>query len=163
MAEDDTPVPDSLLPYEEWTQEALRHVVLYAIQHVAREGLPGGHHFYITFKTQYPGVLIPERLRAQYADEMTIVLQHRFHSLSVDGGNISVGLEFSGVPSVLTIPVAAVTAFVDPAVRFGLSFGVTVPEAIPEFPAPEGDDVPSRPNDGPAAVVSLDAFRRKKD
>jgi hypothetical protein len=165
MAEDDTPIPESLLPYDAWTQEALRHVVLSAVNHVAREGLPGGHHFYITFKTAYPGVLIPERLRAQYPDEMTIVLQHQFHSLSADHESISVGLSFSGVPAVLTIPLAALTAFVDPAVRFGLSFDVDVPAAIPvaELPAPEGDDVPSRPTDTPADVVSLDAFRRKKD
>jgi hypothetical protein len=165
MAEDDVTVPDSLLPYDEWTQEALRQVVMSAVGHVAENGLPGGHHFYITFKTAYPGVVIPERLRAQYPDEMTIVLQHQFHSLKADLKTqmLTVGLSFSGVPSLLTIPVAAVTAFADPEVRFGLSFDVDVPEAIPlsEIPAPEGDDVPSRPTDTPADVVSLDAFRRK--
>jgi hypothetical protein len=166
MAEDDTPVPDSLLPYDEWTQNALREVVLSAVDHVAREGLPGGHHFYITFKTAYPGVAIPERLRVQYPDEMTIVLQHQFHSLTADAAarTISVGLSFSGVPSILVIPLAAITAFADPEVRFGLNFEVAVPEPIPahEMPLPEGDDVPSRPTDGPADVVSLDAFRRKQ-
>jgi hypothetical protein len=165
MAENDPPPPESLLPYDLWTQEALRQVVLSAIRHVVNEGLPGGHHFFITFKTGYPGVVIPERLLAQYPDEMTIVLQHQFHSLSSTDETISVGLSFSGVPSVLTIPLAAVTAFTDPEVRFGLAFEVDVPMAIPvaEIPAPEGDDVPSRPNDGPADVVSLDAFRKRKD
>jgi hypothetical protein len=165
MAEDETPVPDSLLPYDTWTQEALRQVVVSALAHAAREGLPGGHHFYVTFKTAYPGVMIPERLRAQYPDEMTIVLQHQFHSLTMDEAMrvFSVGLSFSGIPSTLTIPIAAVTAFADPEVRFGLSFEVEVPErmAYAELPAPEGDDVPSRPADGPAEIVSLDAFRRK--
>ncbi len=164
MAEDDTPIPDSLLPYDSWTQEALRQVVVSAVGHAARDGLPGGHHFYITFKTGYPGVQIPDRLRAQYPDEMTIVLQHQFHSLNMDEATktLSVGLSFSGVPSTLVVPVAAVTAFADPEVRFGLSFEVKMPEIVmPELPAPEGDDVPARPQDGPAEVVSLDAFRRR--
>ncbi len=165
MAEDETPIPDSLLPYDEWTQTALRQVVMLAVAHAARDGLPGGHHFYITFKTGFPGVQIPERLKAQYPEEMTIVLQHQFHSLAADEAaqTISAGLSFSGVPSTLVIPLAAITAFADPEVRFGLSFAVALPEPIPaaELPAPEGDDVPSRPTDGPADVVSLDAFRRK--
>jgi len=165
MAEDDTPVPDSLLPYDDWTQEALRQVVVSAVAHAAREGLPGGHHFYITFKTGYPGVVIPDRLRAQYPDEMTIVLQHQFHSLHMDEIErvLSVGLSFSGIPSMLVIPVAAMTAFADPEVRFGLNFEVEMPEAvaISELPAPEGDDVPARAADGPAEIVSLDAFRRR--
>ena len=165
MAEDDTPIPDSLLPYDVWTQEALRQVIVSAVSHVAREGLPGGHHFYITFKTGFPGVNIPDRLRAQYPDEMTIVLQHQFDRLTMDeaGRSLSVGLSFSGVPATLAIPVAAVTAFADPEVRFGLSFEVEVPEriAFAELPAPEGVDVPARPVEGPAEVVSLDAFRRR--
>ncbi|HQT65392.1 MAG: hypothetical protein B7Z75_01550 [Acidocella sp. 20-57-95] len=165
MAEDDTPIPDSLLPYDSWTQEALRHVVVSAIAHAAHEGLPGGHHFYISFKTGYPGVQIPDRLRAQYPDEMTIVLQHQFHSLTMDEVEqvMSVGLSFSGIPSILVIPVAAITSFADPEVRFGLHFEVEMPEAVPfaELPAPEGDDVPSRAHEGPAEVVSLDAFRRR--
>jgi len=166
MAEDDMTVPESLLPYDDWTQEALRHVVVSALRHVAQEGLPGGHHFYVTFKTAYPGVVIPDRLRAQYADEMTIVLQHQYHSLSVDeaGTAMSVGLSFGGVPSILTIPIVAITSFADPEVRFGLQFEVTVPEPVKvaDLPSPEGDDVPARPNDGPADVVSLDAFRRRQ-
>jgi len=165
MAEDDTPIPDSLLPYDTWTQDALRQVVVSAIAHAAREGLPGGHHFYITFKTGYPGVNIPDRLRAQYPDEMTIVLQHQFHSLTMDEEKkiLSVGLSFSGIPSTLVVPVAAMTAFADPEVRFGLNFEVDLPEKIPlaELLAPEGDDVPARPQEGPAEVVSLDAFRRR--
>jgi hypothetical protein len=166
MADDDLNVPDSLLPYDEWTQEALRQVVVSALRHAVAEGLPGGHHFYITFKTAYPGVNIPDRLKAQYPDEMTIVLQHQFHSLSVDeaGREMTVGLAFGGVPSLLTIPLAAITSFADPEVRFGLHFEVEVPEPIKvaDIPLPEGDDVPSRPTDGPADVVSLDAFRKRQ-
>ena len=166
MAEDDLSVPESLLPYDEWTQNALRQVVVSALRHVALQGLPGGHHFYVTFKTAYPGVQIPDRLRAQYPDEMTIVLQHQFHGLMVDdaGQAVSVSLSFSGVPSNLMIPIAAITSFADPEVRFGLQFEVTVPEPVKvaDIPAPEGDDVPSRPTDGPADVVSLDAFRKRQ-
>ena len=166
MAEDDLTVPDSLLPYDDWTQDALRLVVVSALRHAAREGLPGGHHFYISFKTGYPGVIIPDRLRAQYPEEMTIVLQHQFHSLTVDepGQVMSVGLSFSGIPSTLIVPIAAISSFADPEVRFGLQFEVNVPEPVKveHMPAPEGDDVPSRPNDGPADVVSLDAFRKRQ-
>jgi uncharacterized protein len=166
MAEDDLNVPESLLPYDEWTQDALRQVVVSALRHVAQNGLPGGHHFYLTFKTAYPGVQIPDRLRAQYPDEMTIVLQHQFHGLNLDEESkiFSVGLSFSGIPATLVIPTAAITSFADPEVRFGLQFEVTVPEPVKaaEIPAPEGDDPPSRPTDGPADVVSLDAFRKRQ-
>jgi hypothetical protein len=165
MAKDEAPVPESLLPYDSWTQEALLHVVVSAVAHAAREGLPGGHHFYITFKTAYPGVIIPDRLRAQYPDEMTIVLQHQYHSLQVDEQTqvISVGLSFSGIPSTLVIPVTAITAFADPEVRFGLSFDVELPEQVDmaEYPVPDGDDAPAERAAAPAEVVSLDAFRRR--
>jgi hypothetical protein len=162
MTEDVT-IPESLLPYDEWTQTALRQVAVAALRHAASAGLPGGHHFYITFKTAYPGVNIPERLKVQYPQDMTIVLQHQFHSLNVteDASEFSVGLSFGGIPSMLTIPIAAISGFADPEVSFGLQFDVTVPEPEAELPAPEGDDVPARPIEGPADVVSLDAFRRR--
>jgi len=160
-------MPESLLPYDAWTEEALRHVVVRALSHVAVEGLPGEHHFYITFRTDRPGVMIPTRLLAQYPQEMTIVLQHQFWDLKVDeaAGIFSVGLSFGGVPSTLTVPLSAITAFADPHVRFGLRFGAVpaetteapdeaAPEAAPDSPAPA-------PEDAPAQVVSLDAFRRR--
>ncbi|WP_298222190.1 SspB family protein [Acidocella sp.] len=164
MAEDDLNTPESLLPYDEWTQDALRQVVVSALRRVAAEGLPGGHHFYITFKTAYPGVAIPDRLKTQYPDEMTIVLQHQFHALEVDDAAMSVGLSFSGIPTTLVIPIAAITSFADPEVRFGLQFHVDVPESVKvaDIPESEGEDVPLRPADGPADVVSLDAFRRRQ-
>jgi hypothetical protein len=168
---DDTPQqPKSLLPYEEWTEEALRHVVARALDHVAANGLPGGHHFYISFRTDYPGVELPARLRAQYPREMTIVLQHQFWDLKVDeaAGAFSVGLSFGGVPTTLYVPLAAVSAFVDPEIRFGLQFRVAVaapaepPKALvaqPESP-PEAAPEPERREEAPQ-VVSLDAFRRR--
>src|ERR1700755_1018459 len=100
MAEDQQQRPDSLLPYERWIEQALRHVVAQAIEHVAAQGLPGGHHFYLTFRTEYPGVELPSRVKAQYPKEMTVVLQHQFWDLAFNRETeaISVGLSFGGVP-----------------------------------------------------------------
>lgn len=150
--------PDSLLPYALWTEEALRAVVRDALVHTAKHGLPGEHHFYLTFRTDFPGVAIPGHLKARYPQEMTIVLQHKFWDLAVDGGagTFSVGLSFGGVPAMLTVPFAALTAFADPHVRFGLRFQATAPEVRAE-PEPEAEAAPAA---GPQ-VVSLDAFRRR--
>jgi hypothetical protein len=154
--------PDSLLPYDRWMEEAMRHVVVRALNHAAGEGLPGQHHFYLTFRTDYPGVVIPARLRAKYPQEMTIVLQHQFENLTVDeaGRSFGVTLLFGGVSSALTIPLDAVSAFADPHVQFGLRFGVVAPPVqapVPALAAPE-----ARPSEEPQ-VVSLDAFRRRKE
>jgi hypothetical protein len=157
--------PQSLLPYEAWASRALRAVAIDALEHAAREGLPGEHHFYISFRTDHPGTSIPGHLKARYPQEMTIVLQHRFWDLVVDrvAQRFSVGLSFSGVASMLSVPFAALTAFQDPHAQFGLRFEpeldapVEEPVALPE-PAPEAEEAPSQPQ-----VVSLDAFRRKRD
>lgn len=164
MAEDDTPIPESLLPYDVWTEEALRLVALRALQHAEREGLPGGHHFYVTFDTRHPGVTMPDRLRAQYPEDMTIVLQHQYRDLRVDmaAQRFSVKLSFGGIPATLDIPLAALTGFADPEVRFGLQFNLATDEPIAE-PEPEAAPEPTPPpaDAGPAEVVSLDAFRRR--
>lgn len=161
MAEDDTPIQESLLPYDRWTEEALRLVSMRALQFAEREGLPGAHHFYVTFDTRHTGVTMPDRLRAQYPEEMTIVLQHQYRDLRVDeaGRRFSVKLSFGGVPSTLDVPFAALTGFADPEVRFGLQFTVQEAEAtaVPEPAAEAEPPVES----GPAEVVSLDAFRRR--
>ena len=117
-------LPDSLIPYDEIVQEALRAVVGRVLGEVQQSGgeLPGAHHFYITFKTRAPGVDIPAALRARFEDEMTIVLQNKFWELKVTDHGFSVGLSFNGIPSKLNIPFSAITAFVDPAVDFGLQF-----------------------------------------
>ena len=166
--EDDTEQrPESLLPYDEWTEDALRHVVVRALQHVAAHGLPGEHHFYITFRTDHPGTVIPSRLRAQYPEEMTIVLQHQFWDLRVDeeAGLVTVGLSFGGIGATLAIPVPSIVAFADPHVRFGLRFralGVEDP-AEPEGPTQLPDESVEKKEEAPATpqVVSLDAFRRR--
>jgi len=171
MAEDEEQRPESLLPYNDWTEEALRHVVVSAIRYAAEHGLPGEHHFYLTFRTDHPGTVIPPRLRAQYPQVMTIVLQHQFWDLNMDeeAGLITVGLSFGGVPASLAIPLAAVTAFADPHVRFGLQFRTPdLPAEEPEAPeAAEPGDGATEETVAPAAaeeppqVVSLDAFRRR--
>ena len=126
--------PDSLIPYDEIVQEALRAVVGRVLGQIERTGgtLPGTHHFYITFKTGAPGVSIPPHLKERFPDEMTIVLQNKFWDLNVDEEGFSVGLSFNQIPAKLQIPYAAITAFVDPAVDFGLQFqalaGGTAPE-----------------------------------
>jgi hypothetical protein len=170
MEDDGAQRPDSLLPYDQWTEEALRQVVARAVAHAAAHGLPGQHHFYVTFRTDHPGVVIPPRLRAQYPQEMTIVLQHQFWDLRMDeeAGLISVGLSFGGIASTLVIPLAALTAFADPQVRYGLRFQVALPEAKPApeaaapVPLPAPVAAPAAPAE-PATpqVVSLDAFRRR--
>jgi hypothetical protein len=162
---DDARPAESLIPYERWTDDALREVVLRALELAQREGLPGEHHYYVTFRTDHPGAKLPGHLKARYPQEMTIVLQHQFEALQVDraAGLFSVRLYFGGVPATLVVPLAALTGFADPAVRYGLRFQPVVEEAAAaeppvaeEPPAP----TPGEP-DGQAQVVSLDAFRRK--
>ena len=156
--------PESLLSYDQWMEDALRAVVARGLAHVVAEGLPGEHHFYITFRTDYPGVNIPARLLAQYPEEMTIVLQHQFKDLFVDesAGVFGVNLSFGGVNSALTVPLAAVTAFVDPHVQFGLRFRTVAPVADvgPETAEPAAV---KHVADATPQIVSLDAFRRKRD
>jgi len=163
--------PPSLLPYDTWATRALRSVAIDALEHAAREGLPGEHHFYISFRTDHPGTSIPAHLKAKYPHEITIVIQHRFWDLKVDRAaqRFSIGLSFSGIPGQLTVPFAALTAFQDPHAQFGLRFEpeydgeddtAALPEAPEETPAaPE----PAAPPAGQPQVVSLDAFRRKRD
>jgi len=164
---DDAAPPDSLLPYDIWAEEALREVAIRALEHAAAQGLPGEHHFYLTFRTDHPGASVPGHLKARYPREMTIVLQHQFEDLQVDraAGRFGVTLFFGGVPSRLTIPFAALTMFHDPHVRFGLRFPATGMDG-PAFEdraeaggaaAAGGEPTPA----APAQVVSLDAFRRK--
>ena len=168
---DDT--PDSLIPYDEIVQEALRAVVGRVLGTVEHDGgtLPGNHHFYITFKTGAPGVDIPKALTERFPDEMTIVLQNKFWDLQVTDTGFSVGLSFNQIPSKLEIPFSAITAFVDPAVDFGLQFQAAVDDDDPaehddaENDAPDGEERRSvedvaKSEDG-SNVVTVD-FGRKK-
>lgn len=166
--EDQTQQPESLLPYEKWTENALRQVVAQAIEHVAVNGLPGGHHFYITFRTDYPGTEVPPRLKAQYPHEMTIVLQHQFWDLGFDRetNTITVGLSFGGVGSKLIIPLNAVLGFADPHIHFDIRFPTTEPPVFDEPAEPEPSPAEetaaeTKESEPQGQVVSLDAFRRR--
>ena len=159
--------PESLIPYDEIVQDALRAVVGRVLREVEESGgLPGEHHFYITLKTRMPGVSIPKHLLERFPDEMTIVIQHRFWELKVEEDSFSVGLSFGGVPATLLVPFAAVTQFHDPAVEFALTFHASAEEAPTEEheeaenDPPEGEAKEEKQEDG-SNVVSVD-FTRKK-
>jgi len=158
--------PESLIPYDEIVQDALRAVVGRVLGEVEESGvLPGEHHFYITFKTRMPGVSIPKHLLERFPEEMTIVIQHRFWDLKVEDDNFTVGLSFGGVPATLHVPFNAVTQFHDPAVEFALTFQANASEAPheeheeAENDPPEG--APSEPKEDGSNVVNVD-FTRKK-
>lgn len=149
--------PEDLMHYHAMAQDALRGVVKTALKRAASpEGLPGAHHFYITFKTHAAGVSGPPDLLGKYPDEMMIVLQNQFWDLAPGETFFSVTLKFGGEPKRLSIPYAAVTRFVDPSVQFGLEFEAPAEPEPPEpeeRPEPEASDEPK--------VVSLDQFRKK--
>lgn len=113
---------DAKIDYEVLSQEAMRGLVRTVLQRTAKTGLPGEHHFYISFDTNSPGVLISKRLREKYPNEMTIVLQHRFWDLSVSDERFEVKLTFDGIPERVVVPFAAIKVFFDPSVRYGLQF-----------------------------------------
>ena len=161
MADDS---PESLIPYDEIVQEALRDVVGRVLSTIEKGGsLPGSHHFYITFRTRMPGVEIPRHLAQRCPDEMTIVIQHRYWDLHVAGDFFTVGLSFGGVPATLRVPFAAVTDFVDPAVDFSLKFQANGAENEGHQPVEqaENDTPAAKPVEDGSNVVSVD-FTRKK-
>jgi len=115
-------MPDDLIRYDLLAQQALRGVVRTVLADVAKKGLPGDHHFKITFNTAAPGVRLSERLRAQYPETMTIILQHQFWDLAVGERAFEIGLSFGGIGERLAVPFDAIVAFYDPAVQFGFQF-----------------------------------------
>lgn len=163
----------SQIPYDRLVRSALLGVVRQVLTDAATQGLPGEHHFYVGFRTNHPGVVLPPYLRARYPNEMVIVLQNRYWGLEVMDETFAVGLSFGGVPERLVIPFDALTAFSDPAVEFGLSLqqadaADTYPPGDPEestrfdldvesAPPVAGDPEPAKPAD----IVSLDAFRKR--
>ena len=166
-----------LFQYDKMVETALRGVMREALARVARDGLRGGHHFYITFRTGAADVVLPPQLLTKFPEEMTIVLQHQFWGLKVGDAAFSVGLSFSNRMEQLTIPFAAVTTFADPSVKFGLQFeaaAAATAEPAAEFGAERGASavpapLPASPPAGetppaerPAAeIVTLDRFRKR--
>jgi len=164
---------EDLIRYDVLVQEALRGVVRKVLTEVAQAGLPGDHHVFISFDTSAPGVRLSSRLKQKYPEEMTIVLQHQFWDLIVSDHGFEVGLSFGSVPERLVVPFSAIKGFFDPSVQFGLQFDPGQARAVAEgeaaaaaaVPAPADEaaatPVPGEADAGSAAVVSLDAFRKK--
>lgn len=175
---------DDHIRYDILTQEALRGVMRKVLAEVARTGLPGNHHFFITFLTNAPGVRISTRLRERYPEQMTIVIQFQYWDLKVSDTGFEIGLSFSDVPEKLEIPFSAVRGFYDPSVNFEVEFDVRTetpltaaveeteagPVAIPAEKKPESKKAADTakaaaaaadPSGKGAEVVSLDAFRKK--
>lgn len=141
---------EDLIRYDLLVQDALRGVVRKVLTDAAREGLSGEHHFYVSFRTEAPGVRMSQRLREKYPQDMTIVLQHQFWDLGVTEHAFEVGLSFSGVPERLLIPFDALSGFFDPSVQFGLKFDLNE-EAEPS----EADETqPAIPKLGPRGAAS---------
>jgi uncharacterized protein len=175
-------MPVDLIRYDLLAQEALRGVVRRVIADAAKNGLPGDHHFFITFDTAKPGVRMSPRLHAQHPEELTIVLQHQFWDLSVTDDAFEVGLSFKGIPERLVVSFDAIKAFFDPSVKFGVQFdsadavdepasskarettSSALPAALPGEPGMEPanltDEEPEPPPAG-GEVVRLDRFRKK--
>ena len=166
-------MPEDLMRYDLLAQQALRGVVREALRIVESSGLPGEHHFYIAFNTNYPGVEISERLHTRYPREMTIVLQHQFWGLRVLDDRFAVELSFDNIPEKLVVPFDAVKGFLDPAVQFGLQFesvpvnrqamsGETAKAPPPaEDPAAAAEPPESDAQADSPKIVSLDSFRKK--
>ena len=155
---------EDLIRYDILAQEAMRGVVRKVLTEVAQTGLPGEHHFFITFNTRYPGVRVSSRIREQYPEEMTIVLQHQFWDLSVTETTFEVGLSFNSVPERLLIPFEAITAFVDPHASFGLKLEAAEDEehadlsdTMTEMETEEADTEPQE------AVIEADAEANAED
>ena len=152
-----------LFDYPTMVETALRGVMREALMRTSRDGLRGEHHFYLSFRTDYHGVVLSDDLVAKYPEEMTIVLQHQFWGLEVREKEFSVSLSFQGRPEQLTIPFAAVTSFADPSVKFGLQFETTAtePTDAAALPAKIPADETVKPQRQEAEIVTLDKFRRK--
>ena len=150
--------------YDALVDDALRSVVRRVLTQVAEKGLPGSHHFYISFRSTDPGVVLPEYLRAKYPEEMTIVLQHQYWDLIIAPDHFEVTVSFNKQQERISVPFAALSAFVDPSVRFGLQFDrKDKAEGEPAEASAEGTpaDGEAKPDDGASKVVKLDSFRKK--
>jgi uncharacterized protein len=162
-----------LFRYDKMVERALRGVVREALARTAASGLPGTHHFYITFQTKHPDTKIPDSLSSQYPDDMTIVLEHQFWDLSVEEDHFAVTLSFQSRPERLIVPFEAITAFTDPSCKFGLQFqaneagatsaGATETPAKPAKVEAKKEPAAADKGQGPKTgeVVALDAFRKK--
>lgn len=142
--------------YDNLVEKSLRNVVYYALKIVEEQGLPGENHFYITFRTDFPGTSVSKNLKIQYPESMTIVLQNQFDNLVVRHNSFSVDLSFGGIPQTITIPYDAITYFADPYAKFGLSF------EHEKFDMSEIDTENTSPKAASnAEIISIDSYRKK--
>lgn len=146
-----------ILRYDLMVQEALKGVVRKILSDAGRDGLPGDHHFYVTFRTTAPGVRLSQRLREKHPEEMTVVLQHQFWDLNVSDHSFEVGLSFSGVPERLLVPFDSITTFFDPSVQFGLKFETqeALDNAVAAEPVPAGGKAPRGAGSEPAVAAPV--------
>ena len=163
---------DDQIRYDILTQDALRGVVRKVLSEVARTGLPGEHHFFITFATHAPGVRVSSRLLTRYPEDMTIVLQHQFWDLTVNEHAFEVGLSFNGIPERLLVPFTAVKVFQDPSVQFGVQFEIAArpgqpkaesPRAIEDLDEDSYEQDSAAPEAAPAEPVTASAPTAEKE
>lgn len=150
--------------YDKLIEKSLKNVVVEALKIAQNQGLPGEHHYYITFQTNHPYTKISDYLKSQYPEEMTIVLQHQFSNLVVTPSSFSVDLSFGGIQQSLVIPFDAITYFADPYAKFGLSFSTNNEDSSLSDNQPnviEEKEPEVKKASGAATVVSIDAFRKK--
>lgn len=162
---------NEILRYDRMVESALRGVVRQSIKEVMKDGLPGDHHFYITFMTDHPGVKMPEYLKERYPGEMTIVLQYQFYDLSIENDAVCVTLSFNNIPEKLVIPIESVSIFADPSVNFALQFQPISQDIddLDEFDLLDEDEEDGADNkrtnrkeeEKTGEVISLDSFRKK--
>jgi hypothetical protein len=145
--------------YDILAQDALRGMVRIVLEDIAKNGLPGEHHFYITFDTTSDGVRLSQRMRAQYPQEMTVVLQHQFWDLTITEDGFEVGMSFGGVPERLYVPFASIKAFVDPSVQFALQFQEIDPDGVQ---ADTSQDTGAAPKESTSKPSRAAAEQKKK-
>ena len=147
--------------YAHMMQKAMQGLMIDVLKNISKDGLPGNHHYFITFNTQSDGVIIADWIKERYPEEMTIVIQHWFDNLEVNDNNFSITLNFGDNPENLTIPWASVSTFVDPSVEFGLRFEDDNQDQIPESKMVIIDEDENDDEKKDAEIVSLDSFRKK--
>ena len=159
---------EDVLDYSRLVDQAMQSVMRHALEVAAKDGLPGQHHFYLTLDTTHPEVEMSDSLRAEYPDEITIVLENQFWDLEIKKDHFSVTLNFGKTPHNLSVPFDAITAFVDPSVKFGLQFTGKLEEKRTDTPeVPSSNQLPDRSPgkekkpENSAEVVVLDSFRNK--
>jgi hypothetical protein len=157
---------EDYLDYGKLIDDAMHHVVRSALHIVDKTGLTHDHHFFITFNTRHPGVMIADELLEKYPEEMTIVMQHQYWDLTIEEERFSIVLSFDNIKQNLTVPFASLVSFADPSVKFGLQFAdefIDRDDETLELPHPKGEDKGETKDDGMkgANVVTLDSFRKK--